>query len=191
MHAHPGFAAAAAGAIRIADYRRLLARVYGFHRPFELAAREAVASSGLDFDIEERVRSPALLADLKSLGLRSEAIARLPLWAPTRSFGSVGAILGAFYVLEGSTLGGAHIARALRGVVGDDTGEGRHFFLGRGDRQSAMWRDFLERLEVLSEDQGQSVKAIEAAVVTFQDFETWMSGWRDTHELSPSIMRTG
>ncbi len=179
MHAHPGFAAAAAGAIRIADYRRLLARIYGFHWPFELAAREAIASSGLDFNVEERARSPALLADLKSMGLGPDSIARLPLRAPRGPFASVSAVLGALYVLDGSTLGGVQIARALRGVVGDDSGDGRRFFLGRGDRQSEMWRAFLERLEVLSKDQRQSARAVEAAVVTFQDFETWMAGWRD------------
>lgn len=177
MHAHPGFAAAAAGVIRIADYRRLLARVYGFHRPFELAARKAVASSGLDFDVEERARSPALLADLKSLGLRSDAIARLPLWAPRGSFGSLGAILGAFYVLEGSTLGGVQIARALRGVVGDDSGNGTRFFLGRGDRQSEMWIEFVRRLESLSGDPNDSEDAVRVAVATFKDFEAWMDGW--------------
>jgi len=185
MHAHPGFAAAAAGAIQIADYRRLLARVYGFHRPFELAASEAVPSSGLEFDIRERARSPALVADLNSLGLGSDAIARLPLWAPRAPFVCAGSVLGALYVLEGSTLGGVQIARALRGVVGDDSGAGRRFFLGRGDQQSAMWRDFLERLEGLSEDQGQATKAIDAAVVTFEDFETWMGGWRAEPDRVP------
>jgi heme oxygenase (biliverdin-IX-beta and delta-forming) len=177
MHAHPGFAAAAAGAIGIADYRQLLARVYGFHRPFELAAREAVASSGMDFDVEQRARSPALLADLKSLGLRSDAIARLPLWAPRESFGSVGAILGAFYVLEGSTLGGVQIARALRGVVGDDSGDGIRFFLGRGDRQGEMWIKFVRKLESLSGDPDDCEDAVRAAVATFEDFEAWMNGW--------------
>jgi heme oxygenase len=191
MHAHPGFAAAAAGAIRIADYRRLLARVYGFHRPFELAAREAVASSGLDFDIDERARSPALLADLNSLGLGADAIARLPLWAPRASLATAGAVLGALYVLEGSTLGGVQIARALRGVVSDDSGDGRRFFLGRGDRQSEMWRSFLERLEALSKDQVQSAKAVEAAIVTFQDFETWMAGWRAEPDIVARVMKTG
>ena len=178
MHAHPGFAAAAAGAIGIADYRRLIARVYGFHLPFEAAARAAAASSGFDFDVERRTRSPALLADLKALGVEAETIARLPLCGRAFSFASESVLLGAFYVLEGSTLGGVQIARTLRGVVGDDAGDGRRYFLGRGDRQSTMWRDFLERLEVLSEDFEESAKAIDAAVATFEDFETWMAGWK-------------
>ena len=94
------------------------------------------------------MRSPALLADLKALGVQSETIARLPLWAPSFYFASESVLLGAFYVLEGSTLGGVQIARTLRGVVGDDAGNGRRFFLGRGDRQSTMWKDFLEWVEL-------------------------------------------
>jgi heme oxygenase (biliverdin-IX-beta and delta-forming) len=187
MHAHSGFAAAATGAIAVTDYRLLLARVYGFHRPFEAVVREAAASLGfVDFDIEGRARSPALLADLETLGLDARTIARLPLWVPSRSFASKGALLGALYVLEGSTLGGAKIARALQGVIGGEAGDGRCFFLGRGDQQSSMWREFLARLEALSESPEESAEAIEAAVVTFDDFETWMEGWRVEREFAPA-----
>jgi heme oxygenase (biliverdin-IX-beta and delta-forming) len=177
MHAHPGFAAAAAGTIEIADYRRLLGRVYGFHRPFEAAACEVAATSGFDFDVEGRARTPALLADLTALGLDPETIARLPLWTPSYSFASEGALLGALYVLEGSTLGGAQIARALEGIVGDEAADGRRFFLGHGDKRGSMWRDFLVRLESLSEDAKNSGEAIDAAVATFEGFEAWMTGW--------------
>lgn len=187
MHAHAGFAAAVTGSIGVTDYRLLLARVYGFHRPFEVAAREAAASLGLvDLDIEGRARSSALLADLETLGLDSSTIARLPLWVPSRSFASRGALLGALYVLEGSTLGGAQIARALQGVIGGGAGDGRRFFLGRGDQQNSMWRDFLAQLESLSEAPRESAEAIEAAVVTFDDFETWMEGWRVERESAPA-----
>jgi heme oxygenase (biliverdin-IX-beta and delta-forming) len=187
MHAHPGFAAAAAGTIGFADYRRLLARLYGFHRPFEAAACEAVASTGFDFDIEGRARSPALVADLKTLGLDPEAIARLPLWTQSFSFASEAALLGALYVLEGSTLGGVQIARALQGVVGDKAGDGRRFFLGRGDQRSSMWRDFLAQLESLSEDAKSSREAIDSAVATFEDFEAWMTGWEDAAASVPQL----
>jgi heme oxygenase (biliverdin-IX-beta and delta-forming) len=178
MHGHPGFAAAAAGAIRLSDYRRLLARIFGFHKPFEVVASEAAVTAGVEIDIHERARSPALLSDLKALGLDEDAIARLPLWAAPHRIDSEGSLLGALYVLEGSTLGGIQIARALRGQIGDETGDGRRFFLGRGDQQGAMWGDFVERLETLSESPEQATQAIEAAVITFQEFEAWMAGWR-------------
>ena len=178
IHDHPGFAAAAAGAIEPADYCRLLARIFGFHRPFELVARQAAATAGVEIDIDGRARSPSLLADLKTLGLGPSAVARLPRWNPSHAYANEGSLLGALYVVEGSALGGVQIARALQGRIGDESGEGRRFFLGRGDRQSAMWRDLLERLEALSERPEQATHAIDAAAATFEDFEAWMAGWR-------------
>ena len=99
-------------------------------------------------------------------------------------FDSKGSLLGALYVLEGSTFGGIQIARALRGQIGDETGDGRRFLLGGGDQQGAMWSRFVERLEALSESPEQATKAIDAAVITFQEFEAWMAGWKA--ETGPS-----
>jgi heme oxygenase len=178
MHAHSGFAAAAAGEIGSLEYRQLLARLFGFHEPFEVLARQAASTVGVGIDLEGRARTPSLLADLESLGLDQDAIARLPRWIPPHSFASEGSLIGALYVLEGSTLGGIQIARALKVRFGDETGEGRRFFLGRGNRQSAMWRDFVERLEALSERPEQAALAIVAAVSTFEQFESWMAGWK-------------
>ena len=185
MHAHPGFAAAAAGQIGLGDYRRLLARLYGFHAPFEQAAREAVTTNDFELDIDDRARCPALRADLTALGLTPEAIARLPQQAPRPTFGSETALLGALYVIEGSTLGGLQIARRLEGIAGEASSEeGRRFFLGRGDRQGAMWRVFVARLESLSTDPRGVDEAIGAAISTFSAFETWMSGWIGDADLA-------
>src|SRR5208283_5357264 len=104
-------------------------------------------------------------------GLGREAIAQLPVWIPPRPLASLAALLGALYVLEGSTLGGAQIARALKGRIGGETEEGRRFFLGHGDRHGAMWAEFVERLEVLSEDSDEADQATDAAVATFEEFE--------------------
>ena len=88
-------------------------------------------------------------------------------------------MLGALYVIEGSTLGGIKIARALKGRIGDETGAGRSFFLGRGERHGAMWAEYLSQLETLSEDPAQAEEAIDASVATFEAFEAWMAGWKN------------
>ena len=132
MHAHAGFEAAAAGTIEVSDYRRLLVRLYGFHRPFEDVARSAVDVFGIDLDMSARARSPLLLADLQTIGFDPNAAATLPLWRPSVRLVSKGSLLGALYVLEGSTLGGVQIARALKDRVGDGLGKALLFFVGRG-----------------------------------------------------------
>jgi heme oxygenase len=184
MHAHAGFGAAAAGTIEASDYRRLLVRLYGFHRPFEDAARLAVDVFRINLDLSVRARSPLLLADLRAIGFDPRTAATLPLWRPSVRLVSKGSLLGALYVLEGSTLGGVQIARALRDRVGNGLGKALLFFVGRGERQGAMWRELLEELESLREDDENAIQAEDAAVATFKAFEEWMAGWRTEVDAS-------
>jgi heme oxygenase len=183
MHAHPGFEAAAAGTIELSDYRRLLVRLYGFHRPFEDIVRSAADVYRIDLDMNARARSPMLLADLQTIGFDPSA-ATLPLWPPSLRLVSKGSLLGALYVLEGSALGGVQIARALKDRVGNGLGKALLFFVGRGDRQGAMWREFVEELESLRDDDEEAMRAEDAAIMTFRAFEDWMAGWRTEVEAS-------
>jgi heme oxygenase len=126
----------------------------------------------------DRARAPMLAEDLLTLGLDVQAISRLPrcdhIFRPTDE----ASFMGALYVVEGSTLGGLHIARALSSLFGGSEGEGRRFFLGYGARHSVMWRGFLEQLDAFAGDEGNEAAAIEGAVKTFADFESWMGDWR-------------
>jgi heme oxygenase len=184
MHAHAGFEAAAAGTIEAADYRRLLVRLYGFHRPFEDVARSAMDIFRIDLDLSARARSALLLADLQTIGFDPNAAAILPLWRPSIRLVSKGSLLGALYVLEGSTLGGVQIARALKNGVGNGLGKALLFFVGRGEFQGAMWRKLVEELESLREDDEEAMRAEDAAVTTFKAFEHWMAGWRTEVDAS-------
>ena len=102
MHAHTGFNAAAAGTIGVQDYRRLLSRLLGFHRPFEGQIRSAADRCDVDLDCVSRARSPLLVADLLTLGVSRGAVDNLPDWAPLFDLASEAAVLGSLYVLEGS-----------------------------------------------------------------------------------------
>ena len=146
------------GRSRLSDYRRLLVRLYGFHRPFEDVARSAVDVFRINLDMSVRARSPLLLADLQSIGFDPSAATTLPLWRPSIRLASKGSLLGALYVLEGSTLGGVQIARALKDRVGNDLEKALLFFVGRGERQGAMWRELLEELESSREDDEEAMK---------------------------------
>jgi heme oxygenase len=184
MHAHPGFEAAAAGTIELSEYRRLLGRLYGFHRPFEEIARSAAEAFKVDLDMNARARSALLVADLQTIGFAPSAAATLPLWRPSLRLVSKGSFLGALYVLEGSTLGGVQIARALKDRVGNGVENALLFFVGREKRQGAMWRELVQELESFGEDNEEAMKAEDAAVATFKAFEDWMAGW--TTEVAAS-----
>jgi heme oxygenase len=175
LHAHPGFAAAAAGVISLTDYRDLLSRLFGFHRAFELAHGVEPA----------RARSRLIAADLETLELDADEIAALPLCPSLPAPASDAEDLGARYVLEGSTLGGVQIARALRALFADEDGRGRRFFLGAGESHGAAWREYLQRLERATREPEAAEAATRAAVLTFARFELWMSDWKPARNLGP------
>lgn len=178
MHHHAGFAGAAAGNIALDDYRSLLARLLGFHRAFEAAGDSAVRAGNFDLALAERARAPMLVEDLIDLGMDRDDVDALPLARNVGVPTSEAGWLGALYVIEGSTLGGVQIARALKALFDEEGPRGRRFFLGYGERHGAMWRSFLDRLEQLGERPGAADEAIEAAHETFAAFEAWMADWR-------------
>ena len=51
--------------------------------------------------------------------------------------------LGALYVVEGSTLGGRHIARHVVAVLGAAYEPATQYFCGHGDGTGAMWREVM------------------------------------------------
>ena len=177
LHGHPGLGAAASGAIARADYGLLLARLWGFHTAFEQVLEDASRTLGLAIDMKARARAPMLEEDLATLGYSALQIARLPRCDAMLRLRNAPECLGALYVVEGSTLGGLQIARALCGLFDGEDGAGRKFFLGYGAAHGAMWRGFLDQLDVLSGDEAREAQAIEGAVRTFADFESWMNGW--------------
>lgn len=174
MHAHEGFGGAASGHIALPAYRDLLARLYGFHRAFDAAFATAPAELAEAIRLPARARSADLLRDLVALG--AEEVEALPICMGAPQPRSEAEWLGALYVTEGSTLGGAQIARSLQGLV---TGEdGRRFFLAYGERRSEMWRLFLARLETFGANPEAASDVEAAAVRTFEAFENWMRDWR-------------
>jgi heme oxygenase len=153
----------------VEDYRRVLARFWGFHEPLETALAE-VAWGGFDF--ERRRRAAWAAADLQALGLSTEAIARLPRRPATRP-SSVEEAWGVLYVLEGSTLGGRVIRRALQPVIGPELARACRFFDGRGAEGGALWRAFLAALEAGVATEGGRSAAQKGAEGAFRDMIDW------------------
>jgi heme oxygenase len=178
LHGHDGFGAAAAGTIAAADYRDLLARLYGFHAAFEARMAEAPAALAREIHLSERGRAELIAADLAGLGAEPARIAALPKCEDLAPMRSAGDYLGALYVAEGSTLGGQIIARALAHAVG----ENRRFFLGHGGEHSRLWRSFVTRLDRLDAEPTEAAAAERSALAAFAAFERWMSPWRGAYK---------
>jgi heme oxygenase len=167
LHLHAGFSIVKQGAITLPDYRALLIRLYGFYQPFERAV-------GVDL-----IRTQWLESDLKSVGVDAETFSRIHLCADLPRYDCSERRLGALYVVEGSALGGRQLCRGLDGLLGVGSIEGRRFFAGRGAGTGAAWSGFLERLESVGPEPLGRAAMVEAAVETFDLFESWLGGWSD------------
>jgi len=120
----------------LARYVDVLRRLASVHVPLERQLRPfgddpALAPVG----IAARRRVPGLAADLAALGSGLPMIEH-----PVPILSSPAAVLGALYVTEGATLGGAMIATHVRDVLGPGTPTA--FFGGDPDAATHRWTTF-------------------------------------------------
>ena len=128
---------------RALRFRHVLERFFGFHLVWEECI--AAAPSLRDFHRPRR-RLAALRQDLKSLGRSDSEIANLPSCPTAADLVRCEAeALGSLYVMEGSTLGGKVIGRAIEGAAWLPMG-GIRYFDPYGPRTGEMWRGFKDWL---------------------------------------------
>jgi heme oxygenase len=156
----------------LADRRRiryLLDRFYGFHLEWEAA----IAVSECGAFAEARSRLALLEADLEALGRSSSEIAVLARCVSARELATTRAgVIGSLYVMEGSTLGGQLINRAIK-ATGWAPAHGLRYFNPYGKRTAERWREFVRWADAqlpLSEHEG----AASAARSTFTLLAKWL-----------------
>ena len=151
-------------------YRDLLIRFYGCHRAWEGAAAAKAPERAL---FERRRKTQLLVRDLESLGLKAEDIIRLPQCRPLMPLPAPEAVLGSMYVVEGSTLGGAIIARDVENRLGLTAETGCAYFRSYGRDIAAMWRSFgAVLLEASSPEVDDLI--VESAQKTFTVMHDWL-----------------
>ncbi|GJD53957.1 hypothetical protein OPKNFCMD_6737 [Methylobacterium crusticola] len=154
-----------------AGYRALLARFWGFHAAWEPALARALHDEAF---LAPRRRLAHLEDDLARLGLAPEAVRALP-----RPGGPLPRTrpeaLGSLYVLEGSTLGGQVVARAVERRLDLRDGEACRYYRSHGRDTGAMWTAFRARLEAEARARPAEVPAILAgAEATFVAMAEWL-----------------
>jgi heme oxygenase len=159
LEATPLMRAMAGGAPTRAEYGDYLSRQHRLHAPLEAALEPWLPH---DWRALRLVKARWLADDLAALGL-----------APARSLGSVpdvgdeGAAFGCLYVLEGATLGLQVLRKAM--LPGHPARQGADRFMqGHGADSSALWRAFVDRLELLAPSHWP--RATQAACATFDAF---------------------
>ena len=163
MHCHPALSRLAAGTIGRDEYRRVLARSYGFYATIEPVLGLAGNSTECLFD------------DLTTLGMTPAAIDDLPRCAPLAVGQGQAEAIGARYVLLGASLGGKVMARAIAGRPDGDAALPVRFLTGTGDNE---WKIFATDLEKNLPDTALRTRAAKAATAVFAAYEEWMT-WHD------------
>jgi len=151
-------------------YISCLSRIHGVVKAWETTAL-AGAPEWLKPTLIERQREGMLKRDLEWFGVREDeggmAMAEIPELNDTAS------LLGAMYVMEGSTLGGQLIARHVEQHLPLATHRGVEFFRGHREQTGPMWKEFCEILRTRVPDtQGEIV--IRSAKEMFATFGSWM-----------------
>lgn len=155
-----------------ARFTGLLERFYGFHLVWEGAV---AAVAGLGVLMRQRSRLERLRADLAALGITPGRIAAAPRCTAAAGLGrSLPAALGSLYVMEGSTLGGQVIGRALQGASWLPP-RGLTYFDPYGPRTGAMWRAFRTAADLIC-PAGEEPAVEAGAAETFELLRTWLAG---------------
>jgi heme oxygenase len=149
----------------------VLDRFHGFHLVWEEAMAAAPRFGVL---MAQRSRLAHLRTDRLALGASEAELARTARCEAARALaGSTAAALGSLYVMEGSTLGGQVISRALAEAPWLPPG-GLTYFNPYGDRTGAMWRSFKAAAALICRP-GLEPAAEAGAVATFDLLCGWLA----------------
>lgn len=155
-----------AGSVSEAATVHFLSRLYGFLHPYETQLRHHAAAFGPEWQLAQRYRSHLILTDLARVGITTPP----PLCPTLPPLHTVAQLLGALYVLEGSTLGGQVIRRQL--AKADIPLQA--YFTGYAERTGPMWKSFCQLLTEAARQEDQT-EIVRSAVLTFQTLHAWIS----------------
>jgi heme oxygenase len=121
-----------------------------------------------------------LAADLQAIGVDPDRVPRAPakLLPGLPTFAHA---IGAFYVLEGSTLGGRVILRDVEARIGQQITGATRFFGGRGTAAGQTWQTFKTALDAFgykSPNLGANVAS--GAECVFRAITAWFVPWYAT-----------
>ena len=167
LEQHPFNQALTAGTLTAPTTAHFLAKMYGFLAPYETALQQHAAEFPPAWEVSERRRAHLILEDLE----RSEAAPGLPLCPNMPPLRTRAQLLGAMYVVEGSTLGGQVITRQLA-QAGIPL---RTYFTGSGVRTGPQWKAFCRLLTEAAPAASDQDEIVASACLTFKQLDRWIT----------------
>lgn len=156
------------GSLTRADYEQLIRNNYRVHAPLEARLAAALAADPIDgLDFEARRKTPALRQDMQVLGLDTDDRAAEALLPEITDHYQA---LGALYVLEGATLGGSVIRKALARNPHLQDAQPFHYYGVYGEQTGPRWKQFGRLANERVQTPEHAERAIQAAIGTFEAF---------------------
>lgn len=152
-------------------YVHLLKMMYGYYYSLEQGVSGYLANDP-QVNFAERRKASTILKDLHNLQHRGE----VEVCEDMPDIHSNESALGAMYVMEGSTLGGQHIARMIQSQLQVRDSAGLQFFHGYGPETQNMWESFKLNLTRPFTD-SQADEIVETANDTFRTFKNWVDSY--------------
>jgi heme oxygenase len=149
-------------------YVKLLTKMLSLYRPLEKKF-DSLDFKSVGIDWPSRRKVPLLEKDLIALGasMNVPEVSIVGL-----SLDTVARALGALYVIEGSTLGGQYIRKAVGKMLNLDASNGCAFFIGYDDQTRPMWDAFTQAGNAYGEQHPSEIEpSVGAAKATFELFE--------------------
>lgn len=168
LDTHPAMAGLTSAGLSIAQYQRLLQTLAALYLRLEPLLDAAAEQLDSPLGYADRHKLPALQRDL--------AVFALPMPQPIElhvqlTLDTLPAYAGVLYVVEGSTLGGQLIARALQRHLGLGPENGAAFYAGYGAQTGLRWQALVAFLDQLPQTTQAQTLAVDAALQTFALFE--------------------
>ncbi|WP_448518496.1 biliverdin-producing heme oxygenase [Rhodoflexus sp.] len=162
------------GTITKEDYTHLLRKFYGFYSACEPLLEQSTLWKQMGFDIAARRKTPKLVQDLHFLGAD---LADLTICQDLPPLQTDAQRIGFLYVVEGSTLGGQFLSRALAKKFGFTAEQGAAYFNSYGtENLGYMWKEFQIMLNQFADRHPEAhQELLETASLTFQKLDKWLS----------------
>jgi heme oxygenase (biliverdin-IX-beta and delta-forming) len=164
-----------------AQYAQVLLAMLWMHAPLQSSLLAALQRHDMSYALSDR--PTWLRQDLAQFAIDGDvALVKLGNW-PAPDLDSPAAVIGALYVLEGSSLGGRFIARQLAASLGLNAENGGRFFQGHGAATETHWGDFL-LFAMAHCPAAAGVEACRAATDLFARFELGLSAVQERMEMA-------
>ncbi|HLP21017.1 MAG TPA: biliverdin-producing heme oxygenase [Chitinophagales bacterium] len=152
--------------LTVAAYNEYLQRMYSFISLFEEKYYDKLAA--VVQDVNDRKKAATMVNDIKATGTLKESSKPAKWFSGTDS---TGFLLGAMYVIEGSTLGGRFLYGNANKVLGLNEINGASYFAAYGSETGTKWKTFLAALNnYAAAHPGEQQDIIAGANFTFDAF---------------------